>query len=140
MTLCECGCGRETSVASSTNVRLGYIKNKPRRFVVGHNLSGSHRPRQGNWKGGLSRETQGYALVRMPNHPRARQNGYVAEHILIAERALGRYLPSGAVVHHVNEVKSDNSRGNHVICENENYHRLLHQRLRALNNSRGASI
>jgi len=55
----------------------------------------------------------------------------IREHVFVAQQALGRPLPSGAQVHHVNEVKSDNSRSNLVICPNEAYHRLLHSRTRA---------
>ncbi len=54
-----------------------------------------------------------------------------AEYTLIAEKALGRALPLGAVIHHVNGIKTDDSRGNHVICENHAYHSHLHQRIRA---------
>lgn len=54
------------------------------------------------------------------------------EHIAVAERALGRPLPSGAVVHHVNEDKLDNRPSNLVICPNQAYHALLHRRMRAL--------
>lgn len=52
------------------------------------------------------------------------------EHIVVAERVLGRRLPSGAVVHHVNLDTHDNRPCNLVICPNEAYHRLLHKRLR----------
>lgn len=52
-------------------------------------------------------------------------------HRVIAERALGRPLPPGAEVHHVDGDKGNYSRGNLVICPNHAYHRLLHMRAEA---------
>lgn len=57
---------------------------------------------------------------------------YARAHILVAERALGRRLPEHAQVHHVNEDPSDNRPANLVICQDLAYHKLLHQRARAL--------
>ena len=65
-------------------------------------------------------------------HPRANQGGYVREHILVVERALGWPLPLGAEVHHTNGDTGDNRPENLVVCESHSYHALLHQRLRAL--------
>lgn len=75
-----------------------------------------------------------YVRVLCHDHPKANRDGYVYEHTLVAERALGRYLPDGAQVHHVNERKSDNHRwGNLVICPSAKYHLLLHVRMNAVN-------
>lgn len=54
------------------------------------------------------------------------------EHVVIAERALGKPLPRGAQVHHVDEDKSNNLNSNLVICQDNAYHALLHVRRRVL--------
>lgn len=79
-----------------------------------------------NWRGITD---NGYMLIYMPEHPRARPNGYVLEHIVIAEKALGKPLPKRAEVHHHGE-KDDNTQL--VICQDRSYHRLLHQRINAI--------
>jgi hypothetical protein len=61
------------------------------------------------WKGGAYIEPEkGYRMIRNPKHPRARQNGYVLEHIVVAEEMLGRPLQEGEEVHHINRNRADN--------------------------------
>lgn len=90
-----------------------------------------HGPRHHLWKGGRINQ-RGYIMIKAWNHPRANKNNYVWEHVLIAEKVLGRFLPAGAVVHHVNGIQSDNRNSNLLICENNAYHMFLHSRLRIL--------
>ncbi len=120
--LCQCGCGKA--------VRRG------NQYLYGHRNDPNGSDSK-SWKGGMSHTTprdgkNGYRLIHNPLHARSGQNGYVREHILLAENALGRMLPRGVQVHHVNGIEHDNSRGNLVICENQMYHRLLHKRTEAL--------
>jgi len=55
----------------------------------------------------------------------------ITEHTHLAEKALGKKLPRGAIVHHMNEVPWDNfTPFNLVICPDQKYHMLLHKRMR----------
>lgn len=58
--------------------------------------------------------------------------GRKREHVVIAERALGKPLPAGAIVHHLDEDPRNNDPTNLVICPDAAYHRLLHKRAKAL--------
>lgn len=82
--------------------------------------------------GGRFTDVHGYVRVLRPAHPRSDTNGYLLEHIEIAEAALGRHLEVAHPVHHHNEIRSDNSNGNLVICEDKSYHHILHSRMRIL--------
>lgn len=75
------------------------------------------------------------------NGPKTRSDGYVGhnvggrtklEHILVAERALGKALPPGVQVHHWDRDRSNNAPVNLVICPDQAYHRLLHRRADAI--------
>jgi hypothetical protein len=84
------------------------------------------------WKGGLIRRGDGYMFRKCWGHPRCSASGYVLEHVLVVEGAMRRYLRPGAAVHHVNETPDDNRNQNLVVCQDNTYHMLLHQRKRAL--------
>ncbi len=71
----------------------------------------------------------GYPTLLMPDHPRSNSNGYVLEHIVVAEKALGKPLPPMASVHHINEDRGDCRNQNLVICQDEAYHRMIHARM-----------
>ena len=125
--LCQCGCGERVPLARQTSTDRGHIKGQYLRFIHGHNSRGKNNP---GWQGGRTKTSHGYILVLKPEHPRAFSTGYIYEHILIAEQALGHSLPLKAQVHHVDGVKHRNQ-NNLVICEDNAYHHLLHRRTAA---------
>lgn len=125
---CACGCGQKTNLAKKTNNKLKLRKGKPCRFLHNHQMRLLKMERNHMWTGGRHKDSDGYMIIKNDQHPRSCPNGYVKEHILIAEKAFGRALPPGAVVHHVNGTKDS---GDLVVCEDNAYHKLLHQRSRA---------
>ncbi len=76
-------------------------------------------------KAGQGAIIRGYVLLRSNNNS-------VYEHVSIAEKALGKPLPKGAEVHHVDGNRSNNNPWNLVVCPNRSYHMLLHRKQKAL--------
>ena len=77
-----------------------------------------------NWKGGITKNWNGYILVRKPKHPFSRKSGYILRSRLVAEKCLGRYLIKSEVIHHINGVKDDDRPENLYLfsCNSEHIH------------------
>ena len=128
MKLCECGCGKPAPIAKRNKKSVGWVKGEPIRFIHGHNNVGKNHP---NWNNGQTKDSDGRVFIKDPNHKRANKaNGYVKRAFLVAEKALGKSLPPKTIIHHHKNVENDREI---VICENQAYHMLLHQRKRAYN-------
>lgn len=106
------GCGK-------TSVARGYCQNHYRVFM----RRGTATPPETERKVHVA--TGGY-LFKTIN----KKTVYL--HIEAAEKALGKPLPSGAEVHHINLNQADNRNANLVICKDHEYHSLLHMRTEAL--------
>lgn len=83
--------------------------------------------RNGRW--GSYTDQHDYLMVHAPEN--GRPNEYVGQHILIAEKRLGRKLERGEHVHHLNGEKQDNRPSNLVVL-NRSEHRALHRQLEAI--------
>jgi hypothetical protein len=126
---CQCGCGEKTNIVRRNIKKLGYKMGDHRRYISGHNIMHNGVNGHYKWGNGICRGVNRYTEIRLHEHPRAKPNGYINEHIWLAEKALGRALPKGTEVHHVNGSKDG---GPLVICQDRAYHSLLHRRTRAL--------
>ena len=51
---------------------------------------------------------EGYRKIYRSNHPNARKDGIIFEHILIMSNFIGRPLKKGEFVHHKNGIRHDN--------------------------------
>lgn len=102
----------QTAIAES----LGMRQYQVRRLLAAHGLKIEPRQARGEkhglWKGGRSKNRQGYVLVKVdwdsPFASMRNSSGYVQEHRLIMARHLGRPLRSWESVHHIDGDKSHN--------------------------------
>lgn len=122
--LCQCGCGRPTTIANATSAKSGSVKGHPTKYLRGHGARGGGGPGHHLWKGGRI-YNDGYVLVLMPDDPRANSKGYVAEHRLVWEHANGRALAPGEHIHHINGVRDDN-RPENLVALTRSEHQRLH--------------
>lgn len=81
--------------------------------------NGREKTNAAGWK-----ESQGYLRKTIDGRR-------ISRHVFLAEQALGKKLPKGAQVHHVNG-DTNNEHPSLVICPSRGYHILLHARQRAL--------
>jgi hypothetical protein len=98
-----CACGCGKITNISRDTGKGRVRGRYNKYCNGHNHKGETGSLSTTWKGGR----------------------VSTKHVLKAREVLGKSLPKGTVVHH-------HSKEQLVICENQAYHLLLHQRTRAL--------
>jgi len=118
-------CGKETSTSPS-DIKLNRGKlcsPKCRSLWLSQNIRGINHH---NWKGGKYIDQGGYRRLIQIHHPRACCDGYVLEHILIAEKHLNRFLKDGETVHHINKDTSDNRPENLYLFSTGGEHTSFH--------------
>lgn len=97
------------------------------RTCAGKWRKGSNHPR---WTGGREVDSGGYVYIRCSDHPHKNRRGYIFEHRLVMEQALGRYLDPQEVVHHKNDNPADNRIENLELFATNADHKRYHDQYR----------
>jgi uncharacterized protein (DUF1330 family) len=96
------------------------IKAKKRMSGKNNHNYGKFGKESTGWKTGR-KYGSGYIYVYVPSHP-GHKRRYVAEHRLVMEKHLGRYLKPGEEIHHINGIKDDNRLSNLMLFSSRSEH------------------
>ena len=110
--LCQCDCGN-TTVKTTAELNSQHVKTC------------------GNCRNVESRVWNGYKWVYKPNHPH-NSKGWVQEHIYNYETNNSCILDEGAIIHHINMDKMDNSIDNLFFCPDTSTHGKAHASINRL--------
>jgi hypothetical protein len=102
--LCSCSCGNQKVISGAalrnrSTRSCGCLKKEI------NSIQGESSP---HWKGGRV-EIKGYIHLHRANHPNAKKDGYVSEHVYVMSQIIGRPIEKGETIHHKNGIKTDNS-------------------------------
>lgn len=114
---CICNCGNKVTVLAK-NLKRGSSKSCG---CIPRNFHGEKSPR---WKGGITSDVDGRILIYSPNHPCKRRGNNVLRSRLVVESHIGRYLLPNEIVHHINEIKTDDRIENLKIMSPSQHARL----------------
>src|SRR3990167_5771588 len=65
-----------------------------------------------------------YWYIFEPDHPFSGKQGYIAEHRLVMEKKIGRYITPQEAIHHINNIPTDNRIENLELCESHGQHTI----------------
>lgn len=100
-------------------------KFNPTQFKNGHSWVGKIKVDK-------QRHTNGYLFILSIDHPHKSVRNTVAEHRLVVEDAIGRYLKPEEVIHHIDGNKANNHITNLLLLPNQSEHAKLHYKTRKL--------
>ncbi len=125
--ICECGCGRKTSIAKVSIPKRRNFLGHPLPYIHGHSSATAKRgtPEHHKYRGGSYVDNNGYKRVKDIGNPQADKDGFILEHRLVMSRYLGRAIEGSEIIHHRNGNRLDNRIENLEIM-NRSTHRTLH--------------
>lgn len=104
--------------------KIGHTYNRGRKMSKEFRENLSIKKSKGIGKKKLT--STGYIKIYFPDHPKSDKFGYILEHDLIMECIIGRWLKDDEIVHHKNEIRTDNRKENLELMtrsEHSKYHR-----------------
>jgi len=113
-------CGRKFNVSEFSVIEWARGTRFKKRLFQYPRREGDNNPA---WRGGKKIRQNGAGVLILVGSRKYRD-----EHVLIAERVLGRKLKEGELVHHINGNPQDNRNANLLICS-RSFHVWLHRKL-----------